>query len=101
MLNYLSLSLNYLDTSFFLIQFKFKRLENLEFVESETLRGVANPQNVATLHLGVARPEHAAPLHLGAVLLVPVQLDLQLEGPGTAGASLPEKKKQIARQKRA
>ena len=69
------------------------KVENLEFVESEALWGVAHPQHVAPLHLGVACPEHVVPLLLGAVLLVPVQLDLQLEGPGTVRASLPEEKK--------
>ena len=67
------------------------KVENLEFVESEALWGVAHPEHVAPLHLGVAHPEHAAPLLLGAVLLVSVQLDLQLECPRTVGAFLPEK----------
>ena len=75
------------------------KVENLEFVESEALWGVAHPEHVAPLHLGVAHPEHAALLLLGAVLLVPVQLDLQLEGPGTVRAPLPEEKKNNERQK--
>ena len=62
------------------------KVENLEFVESEALWGVAHP-------------EHVALLLLSAVLLVPVQLDLQLEGPGTVRAPLPEEKKNNERQK--
>lgn len=69
------------------------KVENLEFIESEALWGVAHPEHVAPLHLGVAHPEHVVLLLLGAVLLVPVQLDLQLEGPGTVRAPLPEEKK--------
>ena len=53
--------------------------ENLEFIQSETLWCVADP-------------DHAAPLHLDAVLLMTVQLDLQLERPRTVGAPLPERK---------
>ena len=64
----------------FLLFHRFISKENLEFVKSETLWCVADP-------------DHAAPLHLGAVLLVAVQLDLQLEGPGTVGAPFPEKNK--------
>ena len=63
---------------------------NLEFVESETLWRVSDPEHAAPLLLG----EHAAPLLLGAVLLVTVQLDLQLEGPRTVWASLSEKKEE-------
>ena len=64
----------------FLLFHRFISKENLEFVKSETLWCVADP-------------DHAAPLHLGAVLLVAVQLDLQLEGPGTVRAPFPEKNK--------